>query len=106
MRVVLSDTWLRAVKPPSVGRIEGRDANASGLVVRITANGVISWAVRGRRLDGREARITLGRYPYIGSAEARRRARIARGVIADGGGPMAARRLARAEARRRLGLCE
>jgi hypothetical protein len=54
VRVTLSDAWLRAVKPPPHGRIEVRDTKAPGLVARITPSGVVSWAARGRRPDGRE----------------------------------------------------
>ncbi len=102
MRVVLSDAWLRGVKPPSAGRIEVRDVKAPGLVVRITPTGVVSWAARGRRPDGREARVTLGTWPEVSLAEARKRAQGARAVVADGADPVAQRREQRAEARARV----
>jgi integrase len=95
MRVVLSDAWLRAVKPPAARRIEVRDIKSPGLVVRITPSGVVSWAARGRRPDGREARITIGTWPQISLAEARRRALRARAAVADGVHPTAERRALR-----------
>ncbi len=104
MRVVLSDAWLRAVKPPSAGRIEVRDVKAPGLVVRITPTGVVSWAARGRRPGGREARVTLGLWPQVSLAEARKRAQGARAAVAEGADPVAAKRAQRDEARARADL--
>jgi integrase len=104
MRVVLSDAWLRAVKPPPHGRIEVRDTKAPGLVVRITPSGVVSWAARGRRPDGREARITLGTWPQVGLAEARREALKARAEVAGGKDRIAERREQRGEAQARAAL--
>jgi integrase len=104
MRVVLSDTWLRAVKPPPHGRIEVRDVKAPGLVARITPNGVVSWAARGRRPDGREARVTLGTWPTLSLAEARKKAQGARTAVADGKDPTAEKRQARADRQARAEL--
>jgi integrase len=104
MRVTLSDAWLRAVKPPPHGRIEVRDVKAPGLVVRITPNGAVSWAARGRRPDGREARITLGTWPALSLQEARKRAQRARVAVADGKDPVAAKRAKRTEAKARAEL--
>jgi integrase len=96
MKVSLTDAWLRAAKAPATGRIEVRDAKVPGLVVRVTATGAISWAARGRRQDGREARVTLGTWPEVTLSEARRRAQGARAAIADGADPVRERREMRA----------
>jgi integrase len=104
MRATLSDAWLRAMKPPAEGRIEVRDVKSPGLVVRITARGVVSWAARGRRPDGREARVTLGQWPRVTLAEARKRAQNARAAVADGGDPVAQKRAKREATQARAGL--
>jgi integrase len=104
MRVVLSDAWLRAVKPPPHGRIEVRDVKAPGLVARITATGSVSWALRGRRPDGSEARVTLGIWPALSLAEARKRALTIRTAVADGKDPTAEKREARADRQARAEL--
>jgi integrase len=103
MRVVLSDAWLRAVKPRH-GRIEVRDSKTPGLVARITPSGLVSWAARGRRPDGREARVTIGTWPQVSLGEARKRAQRARAAVADGADPVAEKRQTRAEARARAEL--
>jgi integrase len=104
MRVTLTDAWLRAVKPPPHGRIEVRDVKAPGLVARIAASGVVSWAARGRRPDGRESRVTLGQWPALSLQEARKRAQGARVAVADGRDPVAEKRATRAAARERAEL--
>jgi integrase len=104
VRVVLSDAWLRAVKPPPHGRIEVRDAKAPGLVARITPSGLVSWAARGRRQDGREAGVTLGTWPEVTLQEARRRALGARVAVAGGADPVAEKREKRAERQARAAL--
>jgi integrase len=104
MRVVLSDAWLRSVKPPTAHRIEVRDIKSPGLVARITPTGVISWAARGRRPDGREARITIGTWPQVSLSEARKRAQGARAAVADGADPVAEKRAKRKQARARAEL--
>ncbi len=94
MKAALSDAWLRAVKPPTAGRIEVRDSRQPGLVVRFST-GIVSFAARGRRPDGREARITLGEWPTLSLAQARVEARAALVNLARGGDPVAERRALR-----------
>jgi hypothetical protein len=97
MKATLSEAWLRAVKPPAAGRIEVRDKKAPGLVVRVAASGAVSFAARGRRPDGREARITLGTWPKLSLMQARADARAALVDLGRGGDPVAERRILRAE---------
>jgi integrase len=92
------------VKPPPHGRIEVRDTKVLGLVARITPSGQVSWAARGRRPDGREARVTLGTWPALSLAEARKRAQGARAAVADGADPAADKRQARTERQARAEL--
>jgi integrase len=93
----LTDVWLQALKPPASGRIEIRDSRVNGLMLRLTSTGIATWSVRARTRDGKRTRPTLGRWPAVGIAEARRRALAAIAEIQGGGDPVSARRAARAE---------
>jgi integrase len=104
MRVVLTDLWLRAAKPPAAGRTEVRDTKVLGLVLQITPLGLMTWGVRGRRANGTEARIKLGEWPAVTLAEARKRALATRAALAAGGDPTADKRKAKAEAEKRAAL--
>jgi integrase len=69
----LTDLFVERTKPPACGRIEYFDAAFPGLALRITENGVKSWSAY-YRFNGRHRRFTIGRYPAIKPAEARREA--------------------------------
>lgn len=83
----LSEIALTKVTPPKTGRREIADALAPGLVMRITSRGVKTWSViykvpgeggftrEGRALRGTQHRYTLGQFPTVGVADARRKAR-------------------------------
>jgi integrase len=103
VKVKLSDAWLRALAPPEAGRIEVRDLGCPGLTLRVTAGGATTWSARGVLPDGRHGRVTLGAYPAVGLAEARKRAGASRAAIQTGADPVAEKRAQRAaaEARRR-----
>jgi integrase len=94
----LTDVLIRSLKPPLKGRIEITDARCRGLELRMTASGERSWAFRYRDRTGRVQRLTLGRYPDLGLADARARADAARRVALDGGNPAVEKREARANA--------
>jgi len=100
MRCDLTDARLRATLPPERGRIELTDTRQRNLVLRIGAGhggrGNYDWSVATRTKTGAKTRISLGKYPEVGIAEARKRARSALAAIADGGDPMAERRAAKA----------
>jgi integrase len=74
--------------PPTGGRKERfmHDDAVSGLGVRVTAGGAKSWIFEGR-VRGRSRRITLGRWPDLTVALARRRALEMRAAIARGEDP-------------------
>src|SRR5579864_7085155 len=95
MRRELTDTWIRGLKPPATGRFEAWDIRVSGLVLRLTPSGAASWSVRARTADGKRTRPTLGTWPAMGIAEARKRALAAIADIQAGGDPTAAKRKAR-----------
>ncbi len=101
MRVRLTDTFLRAMTPPPEGRVEMRDTGAPGLVLRLTKSGAASWSARGVMPDGRHGRVTLGTYPDVGLAEARKRARACRAAVQGGADPLAEERAKRADAEAR-----
>ena len=46
MRNKLTDRYLQSLKPPAAGRLEIVDTDAPGLVLRVTPNGIKSWAIR------------------------------------------------------------
>src|ERR1700722_18267898 len=92
--VNLSDAWLRAAKP-GVARRGFRDAKTPALTVRITPNGVITFAVRARGPGGVEHRVTLGQWPVIPLTKARRDALAVLAQIKAGADPTAERAEAR-----------
>lgn len=99
MKRDLTDAFLRTVRPPERGRTEIGDTRTPGLVFRVGSSGAASWCVRGTLPDGAKVRTTIGTYPAVGLAEARRRALEALAAISAGRDPNAAKRAAR-EARR------
>ena len=97
-RYLTEPTIEKIRKPPMGKRMEVSDSDAAGLVLRITDNGLRSWSVYFRLADAtgqrKNQRMTLGSYPAISIAEARRQAREARIQAVRGIDP----RMARAEA--------
>jgi integrase len=69
----LTDLFVERVKPPARGRIEYFDAAFGGLALRVTEKGHKSWSLH-YRIGGRLRRLTIGSYPAIKPAEARREA--------------------------------
>ncbi len=115
----LTDAALKAIKPPAEGRLAVRDPTATGLVLRISPPsarhpaGRRAWSLEVKGPNGRQLRVTLGAYPEVGLAEARRRAGRVRADVLGGADPTAAKRAQRAaEAAKRKGaagagtLCE
>src|SRR5258708_2065920 len=69
----LTDLFVERVKPPARGRIAHFDASFPGLALRVTAKGHKSWVLF-YRLRGLQRGLTLGTYPAIMPAQARREA--------------------------------
>jgi hypothetical protein len=69
----LTDLFAERVKPPARGRIEYFDAVFGGVALRVTEKGHKSWSLH-YRVGGRLRRLTIGSYPAIKPAEARREA--------------------------------
>lgn len=101
----LTDRRLRGFVPPVSGRLVVSDGTVPGLQFRLTAAGVASWSIM-VNVDGRKRRFTVGRYPDVGLADARRRAARLRVEALDGHDPIRARREAEAAARAAIPLSE
>ena len=99
MRQVLTDTFVRSLKPPASGRMEVNDLRCAGLVLRLTPNGSQSWCWRFRDpATAKTTRATIGKYPAISIAQARSRAEALRREVQCGSNPVAAKRRAREDA--------
>jgi integrase len=101
MKIMLTDRALKAMKPAAPGtRKMIWDAAVPSFGVRVSEHGKLTFVVM-RRLNGKLVRRTIGQYPIMPLAEARRAALAALRDISEGIDPKqkeAARR--RAEARR------
>jgi integrase len=75
MRKNLTDRYLQSLRPPETGRLEIVDTGASGLVLRVTAKGIKSWAIRYTPKGADQQRASYGTYPAVLLAAARQRAR-------------------------------
>jgi Arm DNA-binding domain len=71
-------------------RPELADSQLPGMSCRVTADGIKTFALR-YRVNGRQRRLTIGRYPIVGLAEARRRAREALALVERGVDPASAK---------------
>jgi integrase len=109
-KVALTDRSLKALKPaPAGGRLTVWDAIQPNLAVRVTDKGRRSFVVVRRRAGETSPRwVTLGEFPTLGLADARRAARETLSALVAGDDPAelaeAKRRAkAEAEAKRRAG---
>ena len=66
---MLTEKQIKLLKPPPKGRKSYSDVY--GLCLRVTANNHKSWSIQYRH-NGRKYRYTLGKYPLISLADARR----------------------------------
>lgn len=74
---------------PGASRREIPDGHSRGLFLVVQPTGRKSWAFRYRRLDGLPRKLTIGAYPDIDLAAARRHASKARSTVAEQGDPAA-----------------
>lgn len=72
-RELLTDKRVATMRPPADGRKETFDTVKTGLCYRVTAAGVRSWSLV-YRFNGEQRRDTLGQYPRVGLAKARKMA--------------------------------
>ena len=87
--VLLTDPFIRSLRPPDAGA-EYSTTHVTGLSLRVSAAGRKTWSVV-YRVNGRLRRFTLGVYPVVGLADARRKATSALREGADGKDPGAAK---------------
>ena len=85
---------IEALKPDSAKRIEVSDASCRGLFIVVQPSGAKSWALR-YRFGGKPAKLTLGRWPAMGLADARAAAGAALERIDHGDDPAADKRVAK-----------
>src|SRR6516165_2395964 len=85
---------------PAAARYELPDGGCRGLYFITQPSGIKSWAVR-FRLNGKTAKLTLGQFPAVSLAEARKLAATAMEQVARGIDPGAAEREAKAADRGR-----
>src|SRR5262245_737022 len=97
-RYKLTDAAIQRLKAPAGKQKEFFDAAYPGLAVRVTPNGVKSFTYAGR-VHGKLKRATLGRYPGMSLAEARRKAAEVADSMRQGVDPAAAKRAERASVR-------
>ena len=82
----LTDLFVERVKPPAQGRVEYFDATFGSLALRVTETGHKSWSLY-YRMSGRQRRFTIGAYPAIKPAQARREASAALERVRQGSDP-------------------
>jgi integrase len=82
----LTETQVRNAPAPEKGRAELVDSD-SGVRLRITSAGAKSWTVRRRMKGSSPVRVTLGSYPALSLAEARKLARRAVTELSSGVDP-------------------
>jgi integrase len=90
---MLTDVKIKTLTLPKVRR-EVPDGRITGLYLVLQPSGAKSWALR-YRAAGKPAKLTLGPYPVLDLASARRRAQEALGEVASGKNPAAEKRAAR-----------
>jgi integrase len=96
---MLTDVTIKKLlSTPPAERREVPDGKIAGLYFVHQPSGATSWALR-YRADGASRKLTLGNFPALTLAQARRKAEEARGRIARGEDPAAAKTAARAAAR-------
>ncbi len=99
MKRVLTDALIRAVKPPISGRTELADLRCGGLCFRVTSAGARSWCFRYRdKTTGKDGRFTIGRYPDMALAAARKATETLRADVAAGVNPIERKRQTRVDA--------
>jgi integrase len=82
---------LARLKPPAAGQVDFFDHSYPGLALRVSAGDVRSWTYFGR-VHGKLKRATLGRFPAMSLAQARRKAGEIAEAMAAGIDPAAAKR--------------
>jgi integrase len=90
---MLTDVQIKKLTTPTARR-EVPDGKITGLYLVLPPSGAKSWALR-YRAAGKPTKLTLGPYPTLDLANARRRAQEALGDVASGKNPAAEKKAAR-----------
>ena len=88
---LLTDRFVRRVRPDAVVRNYTDGRGAHGLSLRVQPNGFRHW-YQHIRIDGRYTNLGLGGYPVVTLEEARRAAAANARLVTDGGDPRASER--------------
>lgn len=91
--MLLKDAKVKALKPSDTSY---KVNDGDGLYVAVSPTGLKTWRLD-YRIAGKRKTLTIGRYPEVGLAEARRRASEARDQATDGTDPSQAKREAKAQ---------
>lgn len=83
MKANFTKQFLMSCKPPEKGKKTVHDTQEKGLSAYITASGVITFFVR-KRVNGKDERIHLGRFPELSIEGARKKALSAKAAVANG----------------------
>lgn len=95
----LTARFVEAVRADEGERLEFSDDDFRGLALRVTGRGTKTWALRYRLPSGERRKLTLGTFPPLSLADARDRARIALGQVADKRDPAAVQKAEKRDAR-------
>jgi integrase len=87
---------IASLKPPARDQADHWDPSFPRFGLRISEQGRKVWVLRYRSKTGQHRRLTLGVYPHVSLADARRRARSALHAVASGKDPSAEKSAARA----------
>ena len=101
-RVRITETAIKKARREATAkgaRVELSDRSTDGLRFRAMPSGAASWALVCRDSTGRVRRFTIGRYPAIGIADARDKAKRLRQAVRDGADPVAERRQKRTKSK-------
>ncbi len=90
-KMKLTAAAIERLKSPAEGQVDYFDAAFPGLALRVTAKGVKSWTYFGR-VDGKQRRVTLGRWPTLSLAKAREKAGEEADALREGVDPTARKR--------------
>jgi integrase len=93
MKIKLTALYVEKLKAPQTGRLEIWDTEQRCFGIRVTENGVKTWALKYKH-HGRQRRTVLGYYPEMSLADARKLAQQKLGELARGEDPATSRRAA------------
>ncbi len=90
---------VEAARPVPGKQVEYPDSKVHGLAFRVTSAGGRSWTLRYRNAEGKQKRLSLGRYPAVSLSAARRAALEALAKAAGGLDPAKLKRASKAAAK-------